>query len=97
MKAACLCNGVVPKTPKLETLGTYVEKHLRNLDISAAEKDVLSEGYRLLKCIRNRDVHDYKANERRLNFPDIEQRFVPAFSILAATMKTKHHGGSPAQ
>ncbi len=101
VKAACLCNEVVPKTPKLETLGTYVKKHLPKLckcrNICGKRKTDLIDGYKLLKDIRNRDVHDYKANERRPNFPDIEKRFVPAFNILAETMKTKHHGGSLAQ
>ena len=97
VKAACLCNGVVPKTPKLKPLGTFVEEHLPKLNISAKKKSDLIEGYRLLKCIRNRDVHDYKANERRLNFTSVESQFVPAFNILAETMKTKHHGGSPVQ
>ena len=102
VKAACLCNGVGPKPPKkLHTLGKYVDKHIPKLcecrNICGKRKSDLIEGYNLLKDIRNRDVHDYKANKRRLNFPSVESLFVPAFNILAETMKTKHHRGSPAK
>lgn len=102
VKAACLCNGVGPKPPKkLHAIEKYVSKHLPELcmcrNIRGERKSNLIDGYKLLKDIRNRDVHNYRANKRGLNFPSVESQFVPAFNILAKTMNTKHHGGSPAQ
>ena len=90
-----MCNGVGPKPPeKLHALGKYVDKHLLQLNIDEQQKSGLVDAYRFLKEIRNRDVHDYKANERRLNFTSVNSQFVPAFNILAKTMRENHHPDS---
>ena len=101
VKAACLCNGVGPKPPqKLHELGRYVDKHLPKLcecrNIDGERTTALIDGYKRLTKIRNRDAHNYKANKRRLNFPSVEDLFVPAFNILVETMKAEHHDGTPA-
>ena len=65
VKAACLCNGVGPKPPKkLHAIEKYVSKHLPELcmcrNIRGERKSNLIDGYKLLKDIRNRDVHNYR-------------------------------------
>ena len=102
VKAACVCNGVGPKPPnKLPALGQYVNKHIPTLckcrNIDGERKTALTKGCKLLKDIRNRDAHDYKANKRRPKFKSVEKLFVPAFNILVETMNPEAHGGPAAQ
>ena len=63
--------------------------------ICGERETILTAGYKLLLKIRNRDTHNYKANERMLNFQSVEKVFVPAFNILVETMKPEPHGGPP--
>lgn len=105
VKAACVCNGVGPKPSDLTeyqplgTLGQYVKTHLPTLckcrTICGERETALTDGYKLLTKIRNRDAHNYKVNKRRLNFQSVEKVFVPAFNILVETMKPEPHGGPP--
>ena len=100
VKAACVCNGVGPKPPdKLHAIGRYVGTHLPKLctcrKIHGQRRRTLIDGYELLRLIRNRDVHDYRANKRRINFPCVEKQMIPAFNILLETMKTTHQSVTP--
>ena len=92
VKAACICNGVVvvKKNPdKLGAMGKYKAK-LPELcacrSISFENKSVLTSSYDRLLCIRNRDAHSYLEDKRRIDFPYVKPKFVPAFNILAGTM-----------
>ena len=60
--------------------------------IIEAEGKELKAAYKYLtQAIRNRDVHSYIENERRKDFPAVEEIFVPAFRTLVQTMKDEGH------
>ena len=99
VKGACVYNGFGPKAGQPPgTLGKCVNTLpalCKCRTICGERETILTDGYKLLLKIRNRDAHSYKANKRKLNFQSVEKVFVPAFNILMGTMKPKPHGGPP--
>ena len=78
------------------TLGLIWQEKLDKLcqerGIAEAEGKGLKAAYKYLtQAIRNRDAHSYKENERRKDFPAVEEIFVPAFDKLVQAMKDKGH------
>ncbi len=108
-KAACVCNGIVSKSPPNLDYGTlgdywkgrpketpYLKQLCEKRSVLYTDSANLLNGYRYLtQKIRNRDTHTYIPNVRRNDFPKVELTFVPAFNILVETMKKNgHFGGS---
>ena len=94
-KAACVCNGVV-KIDHRPTLGNYVNKHFKKLCrgtgiCGSDDERTLTEGYKQLTEVRNRDAHSYHRNVRDANFPLVEEAFVTAFDILVKAMRHGEH------
>ena len=95
-KAACVCNNVVKASHK-PTLEDYTKRkgHFRELcrkiELIGGERSTLQEGYVRLTKVRNRDAHSYRENVRRLDFPLVEQEFVPAFNVLLGAMRQGGH------
>ncbi len=78
------------------TLGPIWEVKLdelcQELGIAEAEcKELKAACKYLTQAIRNRDAHSYRENERRKDFPAVEDIFVPAFNKLVQAMKDKGH------
>lgn len=96
VKAACVCNRIV-EGPWYGTLERYTRRNgllhdlCEKVIIRNCDETKLTEGYKSLKEVRNRDVHGYVANERRGDFPAIEPIFVPAFNILVMAMNKNRH------
>jgi hypothetical protein len=64
------------------------------LDICQEGNRHLIAGYKYLaQAIRNRDAHNYIADQRRKDFPAVEPTFVPASNILVEAMERNHHFG----
>lgn len=94
-KAACVCNGVV-KVSQKPTLGNYVNKHFKKLCYGTSlcdinEEGTLTQAYKKLTDVRNRDAHSYRKNVRDADFPLVKDSFVPALNILMKTMLRRGH------
>ena len=94
VKAAYVCSKD-DSAPLKWNLGRFTPAKLvelcKGVDISDCGKDRLTDGYKLLKRVRNRDLHIYVRDVRGGNFSDVKATFVPAFKILVEVMKRKHH------
>ena len=95
-KAACVCSGTVKVVhrPRLEH---YIKRHFSQLCRGTAfygtdDERTLTEGYKNLTEVRNRDAHSYRKDVRDADFLLVEEAFVPAFDIL---MKAMGHWGHP--
>ena len=102
-KAACLCNGCPEYSPEghygaLEKFIRWDKQakkyvgHLVKLATHLPKEDrpALLNGYLKLRDIRNRDLHTFKEDVRKGNFPLVESHFVPAFNVLLGTMQVHH-------
>ena len=93
-KAACVCHNLFKPTSS-PRLSKYTGKHFNKLfgefEYSSGSRLKLTEGYRRLNKVRDRDAHAYRENERSANFPLVKQKFVPAFNVLVDAMNYKSH------
>ena len=69
----------------------YINQHFKklgkNCGLSDYDRCILKEGYERLKIVRDRDAHSYRECVRSVDFPLLEQKFVPAFNILLKVMR----------
>ena len=69
-----------------------LDKLSQKCGISEAEGRELKAAYKYLtQAVRNRDAHSYIKDQRRRDFPAVEEVFVPAFNTLVRIMEKKGH------
>lgn len=66
------------------TLESLIRSSFTELSICDDERILLVAGYKLLKDIRNRDLHRFALNVREGDFGFVGRIFVPCLNILAA-------------
>ena len=95
-KAACVCSKVLKAShkPSLEDYTKakgHFQQLFRNAQLIGDYRPMLQNGYLRLTKLRNRDAHSYRENVRSLDFPFVEQLFVPAFNVLVEAMRFGGH------
>ena len=88
-KAACVRAGIVKVSSK-PRLHHYTQTYFKKLpdkaSVNAKDLIALTEGYKELGRVRNRDAHSFRKGERQADFPLVEKQLVPAFNILVKTL-----------